>query len=279
MTLVLALGMVAISGCGGNANIAAPVNTPVLGSGNWLMYVNSANVPLQGNDLYPVNVPLRGSLAISGGTLAATLITNSGVGANCFPSPLAFTGTVSGSAVSLTPAPAEASLAIAATSQPVSIILGTYTCSSKSLGADTGSVFGTYVPSLTGTWTGSLADSNTFKPAPATAVTTSITQAAAASPIGSVRPGSYPLSGTIAMQNSSCIASGSATLNLDATQSYVTGEIVVISAATADNATSLQWAATLDDPTAATSMTRSTNARLSGTCNITFATGAQLKKQ
>jgi hypothetical protein len=67
----------------------------------------------------------------------------------------------------------------------------------------------------------------------------------------------FPLSGTITLTNP-CFPSGSATLTIDNTKSYVSGEFYAISANSADGTINFsvpaQLGTILPDPTAATSM-------------------------
>lgn len=267
--LSLATAMIAISGCGGGGTTTTLPQSLALNSGNWLFYVNSST---SATSSYPQNTPLRGAMSTSGSTITANLQVNDGVSTpNCFPNPLVLSGSTSGDAVALTPTPNNSALAIAASIEPGSILLGTYSCTSHGGGADNGTVYGTNVPSLSGSWSGSLY-SVTIVPGvgprySSMPLTASISQAAKSSS-NDFPAGSFALSGTVTLTSSACFSSGSASLTIDPTQSYITGEQVFIFAASADGNTTFNWGSdgntvSLDNPTTATSMTGNSNYGLS----------------
>jgi len=278
-TLILAASLVALSGCG-NSVKKAPATTAKLASGNWIFYVNSTTPPPVGAiDQYPTKLPLRGSLTTSSSALTIAVTTNGGIGAPCFPQNMSLAGTVDGSTAILTPTPNDSALTITASPEPVSILLGNYTCKSESVGVDNGTFFGTNVPALDGNWTGTLSDSNKFNGAPATGLTTALKQASTVLGPESNSPGAFALSGTVTVSNTQCFNSGSADLIVDNTLSYITGEQVSLTAVSADGNTVFHWNANLDDPSAATSMTLSSSASLQGnSCSIYFASTSSIKK-
>ena len=164
---------------------------------------------------------------------------------------------------------ANQQMTIAATINPGDNITGTYVESGTPAGnggaciADTGTVYGTVVPSLTGTWTGTLPgrDANVNQsPIASTAFSASFTQSSTASTTANalnIYPGTFPLSGSVTLTNASCFSAGNVTLPIDATASYVQGQTVVVSATSADKTLSFTFPApsnVLQDPTAATSV-------------------------
>jgi hypothetical protein len=103
---------------------------------------------------------------------------------------------------------------------------------------DSGTVYSTLVPSLAGSWSGTL---NSYSGG-SIGVTATIDQATAA------QDGTFPLSGTVTLNNSPCFTSGT----IDSTKSFVTGEKVALVATS--GGTSFTLDAVLSNPTLATVM-------------------------
>jgi hypothetical protein len=199
-------------------------------------------------------------------------------------------GEISGDTVTLTPTPTtppnNSNLTITGTIEPVSVLLNTYTCNFASSGttggtvADSGTVYGTNVPSLSGAWAGTLSDDSSFNGIPPVGVTMTLAQASTPSATNGTNlyPGTFALSGTMVFTSKTCFSSGPATLTIDNKQSYVTGELVNLVAK--NSATTFNWAATLTDPTSANAIGTFTNkaSLQSPTCRVTFSISAVLNK-
>jgi hypothetical protein len=209
-------------------------------------------------------------MAISDNTITANLnaktdpADNSKHFANCFGTTRAFSGTISGDSATLSPLKNDdLLLTITTTIEPGGILLGTYSCAPKTTGsADSGTVYATNVPSISGTWSGTLPGRAGTIYSPAiypTAVTASIVQSSSASPDNNP-PDSYSLSGTVTLENSHCFTSGSSVQTIDPTQSYIAGDEIFITSSSADGSEGFTWGLnssypiTLDNPTLATAM-------------------------
>jgi len=291
--LLLTTALMTVSGCtGGKAPVIA--DPPTLHSGNWLMIVNSNTST---SDLYPQNKYYRGTLESTGNTVSANLSLSSATSANCFPDLLALTGSLSNDVVTLTPIPNDSNLTIASTIKPGGIFLGTYNCTSQGAGADNGTVYATSIPLISGVWSGTLAESvSTWVPSSSggtisttyyeTGAAATIVQSSVAAPSDSNRvpPYSYALSGTVTLTNSTCFNSGSSTLAIDSTMSYINGEQVFISAASDDGTEGFTWGTSqrpipLDDPTTAASMLNPSNfAVFSDSCRFDTYYSTSLSK-
>jgi hypothetical protein len=292
--LLLGTALITISGCtGGKAPVVADPST--LNSGNWLMIVNSITST---SDLYPQNRHFRGTMEAASNAVSANLSLSDEQSANCFPDSLVLSGSISSNTVTLTPVPNDSDLTITATVNPGGILLGTYNCTSQGAGADNGTVYATNIPPISGVWSGTLPESvSTWVPNPSgggTISTTNYTIGAAATIIQSstpapsdssrIPPYSFALGGTVTLTNSTCFISGSSTLTIDSTQSYINGEQVFISAVSADGTEGFTWGTSqrpisLDDPTTALSMLNPSNfSAFSGSCRFDTYYSASLTK-
>ncbi|MFZ1086532.1 MAG: hypothetical protein WAN35_16330 [Terracidiphilus sp.] len=239
MTLILAAVMMTVTGCAKDPSTGASTQI-ALNSGNWLLYANSS-VTANSSPSYPHNMPIRGILTVSGNAISTNLAVNNGVSLPCFQNPFDPSGEVSGGSVTLAPPSDKSNLAISATIEPGSILLGTYNCSPQQGNADNGTIYGVNVPSLTGSWSGTApyvlqvysGGVVTSKDYPVV-VTASIQQASFSSPINGLP--AFSLSGTVTLTSSYCFVSGASNMTIDPSQSYVSGDIVDI-IASASNGT------------------------------------------
>lgn len=271
MAISASMLAITIAGCAANGKQSQTGSVATLQSGNWIAIGRSSDTAK--SDGY-----LRGNLTVSGSSVA-TVWYEDGLPAYqptlCVPqlSTASFTGQVASAAATLQWTSAattyQASSTVTATIEPDGTLLGTYAGTGQC--TDTGTFYAAYVPAITGTWTGTLTDSNTSSGHPATTISGSITQAAATSGVSGVIPGSYALSGTVAVSNVACFSGSAVSLTVDATNSYVSGEEVYLVAYSQDLSTSFVWTGSLDDPTTALSMSQNGTALLSGSCSISFA--------
>lgn len=286
LVLCLVTVLMGIPGCAGLGNSSSPPLTATLAAGNWLFFVDSSFFTLP----HLRNVPLRGALTTTGNTVTANLVTSSVIGAPCFSESLILSGSTSGNTVTLAPPvpvtkpptpPDTSDLSITTTLQPASILLGTYTCTSVKAGLDSGTVYGTYIPPVSGTWTGTVpgvASNSNALPPPPTAMSASFLQST--TPVGTNNPIAIPqafgLSGTVTLINPTCFPTGPAVLTIDQTQSYITGEHLVVYARSTDLLTSFSYVGGLDDPTAATTASLQSGflyGNGNGICRFTFNGG------
>lgn len=241
--LLLAAALIAMSACGSGGASQSAGAAPSLTAGNWLFIENSTAYPGSAQAYF------RGPLQTSGNSISASLSYSANInynsGNDCWPAStvVAFSGTTSGGTADLTSAATDGQvMTITGTVNPGGSFDGTYTKPGGPSGVNTcsddnGTIYGTAVPPLDGNWSGTLSplgNGNTY------GVTASVSQAASA------QQGIYPLSGSLAFANNSCFTSGT----IDSTQSYVTGERVVIVANSATSSVVLNGS--LVNPTLAT---------------------------
>ena len=261
--LVFGTSAAIISGCssGGTSMPVAP--TPTLKSGNWLIVETGVSVlsAANGGGSEVFNANLRGPLTISGGTITGNLSSND-------QPPLAYSGTTSGDTVSLTSAPDfnGESYKLAGAINSNGTVLGTYSLENGYNGlTSTGTLYGTNIPAIAGSWNGTLPGG--FSGAsqyPASTISANLTQASSASIINDVS--AFVISGTFALTNSSCTGPGSVNLIIDPTASYISGDLLVFSAASADGTESFTWSSRLDNPTLATATSNGTFALSAPNC-------------
>ncbi len=180
-TLVGAL-IVALSGCGGT-NLA-------LTQGNWSVAATSST---------PANsFSVGGNLTQTGSTVSGTMYVS---GSACFDSsqPVTITGTVKGSRVTLTSAAVAGQVITVSATGTASSLTGTYAVAGGQCDGDQGTVTANAVPSLSGTWNGTVLVSS----APVT-MSIALTQAATAS-----TDGTFALSGTVTYTGSVCSSTAS----------------------------------------------------------------------
>lgn len=261
--LILTATVALISGCSGKSTSTPPVTTPTLKSGNWLLVETGVSVlsAASGGGSEAFNANLRGSLTFTGDAITGSL-------SGSDQTPVAYTGTVSESTVTLNSTPDfnGQSFVLTGSINPNATILGTYTIEDGYNGlTSNGTMYATNVPAITGTWTGTLpggfSGSSTY---PVSTLSVSLTQAATASVINNVS--AFALSGTASFSNTACTSTTPLALTLDPTASYVSGDEFVFTAYSADFTQSFSWTSRLDNPTLATATSNGTFALSASTC-------------
>lgn len=300
VVVFVAAVLTGMSGCGGGGSVtlsggqtSATGGTQGLTAGNWLLTAVS-QVPDQNGNNRPYTY-IRGALP-SANSVAATLRPSAGclttyTISGFFPDPVPFSGSISGNSITLTSASVNGAVTtITGTIANGTNITGTYTSvggpnsyvfGNSLCNGDQGTIYGTLVPAITGTWTASTSsasgplanyapdpihggqgptycggnlDPATCGPNPAAdtiSVTASVLQATTAN-----SDGSFPLSGTVTLQASttsgnalSCYTSGG---TIDSTNSYIQGDSVniVVNA----NGPTVQLSGNLANPSTAIQM-------------------------
>jgi hypothetical protein len=250
----------ALAGCGSSNNMT-------LAQGNWSVAAISNgnavthNVRTQ-NGVTP-NVPsgtfyVGGNLTQSGSSVTGTMyFFNSCIDPS---TPVNFTGSVSGTKVTLTSASVEGEVitvvASGTTTSATSALTGTYTVSGGCDDGDTGTVTATAVAPISGTWAGSLSNCGAGRNGCVNAtISIDLTQATAVS-----ADGTFALTGNVTYTNSACSVSGTIT------GGSVTGQFVMLNVSTLDqnqgNGSFTYGLAQLDSPT--------TPANTTGTYSVTF---------
>ena len=222
--LSLLAGMVALSGCGANNNLA-------LMPGNWSMTA----VPSVGaaGTFY-----IGGNLAQTGTSLTGT---TSVVSSLCYsPSQtVAFTGTIKGNNVTLTSASVGGEvITVTATGTNGSftgtyIIAGGTTCDGQ-----TGTITASPVPSISATWSGPIASQGG-----SSTLAFTFTQATTAS-----SDGTFALTGTGTYTNNSCFKTATIT------SAFVIGPSIVVNGATDDGGNFSYTNVLLNNPASPTNM-------------------------
>ena len=179
--------------------------------GNWSVAATSSN-PAVGT------IHVGGNVTQTGSALSGSMFI---VGSMCFDvsQPVAFTGAVSGSNVTLTSADVNGQIFSVVATATSSSMSGTYSITGGCADGDSGSADGNLVPSITGTWNGTVVGSG------GSSVTLSVdlTQDTTAS-----ADGSFPLTGTLAYVGSTCSVSGTIS------NAFVAGSYVLINADTVE---------------------------------------------
>jgi hypothetical protein len=232
--LVLVAASLAMTACANGGAKTDPVPPPA--SGNWLFIETSTAHPD-----FPTPTYYRGPLQDANGTVTATLVYS---GSSCLPnSPVDFTGNASQNALTLTSGTDNGQvMTITGDINFDGTVVGTYSKpggGAASCSDDSGTVYGTAVPLLAGNWSGTLSRATNG----AINVTAALQQQSTAT-----SDGLYPLTGTVTFANDSCFTSGA----IDSTQSYITGEQVVIVATS--GASSLTLDGYLINPTLSTAI-------------------------
>jgi hypothetical protein len=191
LSLMAGFLTLALAGCGGSSNLG-------LTQGNWAFSASSTTLATISGPTFVVG----GNLTQSGNNLTGTMyVTQSG----CIPQQFVnFTGTVKGKNVTLTSASFGGKVISVTASGTKDSLSGTYTVTGDC--ADSGTVTATAVPSITGTWNGTITNVapgfNGNGLAQAT-LSVALSQATAAS-----EDGTFALSGTLTYTNSVCSVSG-----------------------------------------------------------------------
>jgi hypothetical protein len=180
--------LVVLSGCGS----VAKTDNLSLTAGNWTLTATSSGI----NGTFYIG----GNINQSGTSLSGTLYISNTL---CYDptAAVAFTGSVSGNNVTLTSASVNSQvITITATGTSGSALSGTYTLAGGSCASgDTGTIAAVVVPSLTGTWNGSVTGSGGSN----VTLSLALTQAAQAS-----SDGTFALTGTATYTGSTCSLTG-----------------------------------------------------------------------
>ena len=187
LSLLAGVLTMALAGCGGSSNLG-------LTQGNWAFSASStAPAKIVSGPTFVVG----GNLTQSGNNLTGTMyVTQSG----CIPQQfVSFTGTVKGKNVTLTSASFGGEVISVTASGSKDSLSGTYTVTGDC--ADSGTVTASAVPSISGTWNGTIP--NPTQGIAQATLSIALTQAATAS-----EDGTFALSGTLTYSNSVCSVSG-----------------------------------------------------------------------
>jgi hypothetical protein len=208
LSVLLATMALVLTAC--PAMTDGPLTT--LTPGNWSVTATSSS-----SGVGTINV--GGNLTQTGSALSGSMYV---VGSMCFDvsQPVAFTGTVSGTLVTLTSADVNGQVfSVMATSTDSSSLSGTYTTTGGCAGSDSGTATASAVPSISGTWSGPVIGTG------GSSVTLSMTVAQGAI---AASDGSFPLAGTLTYTGSSCSVSGTIT------NGFVAGSYILVNANTVE---------------------------------------------
>jgi hypothetical protein len=232
-------------GCG------AAVSNTSFTQGNWAFTATSTAAAIAASS--PTFV-LGGNLTQSGATLSGTLSVGNSL---CIsPQTLSFTGTVKGSDITLTSQAFDGNVISVTASGTKDSLSGNYTITGGC--ADKGTITAGAVPSISGTWNGTISNGGT-----GTGISVVLTQSATAS-----QDGTFALTGTLTYSGSDCTAPSTLTA------SSVTGNVVSISA----DSGFLYGPAALDSITSPKNMTGSYD-NTSDPCAATDGNPVTLTKQ
>jgi hypothetical protein len=209
---VAAIFVLALAGCGGSNNLG-------LTQGNWAFSATSTKAaPAISNTAFV----LGGNLTQSGTNLTGTMyVTQSGCIAPQFVN---FTGTVKDKNISLTSQTFGGQVITVAASGTKDSLTGTYTVTGEC--SDSGTVSANAVPSISGTWNGTISNVTASHGLGAAQATLSVALTQAATPS---EDGTFAMSGTLTYTNSVCSVSGTI-----ANGSLAGNYIVFINGATLD---------------------------------------------
>lgn len=209
-------------GCGeGSSSSSAPYSS--ISGGNWSLTATSKVT--SGPAFY-----LGGGLTQSGNVVSGTMVVISS-GSNC-PSlsgaAITFTGKFSSDTLTLTSANFSNQLVMVNAHGSGNSLTGTYSVAGGCADGDNGTIAASYLPSLTGTWTGTFMnpDGTTVPADPANPRAGAATASLALTQSDTATNGFFPLSGTF-NTNMDNVASGTIP---GTTAAYVMGTSVVISA-------------------------------------------------
>jgi hypothetical protein len=193
LSLLAGVLALALTGCGGTSNLN-------LTQGNWSVTATSTAAAQAVAPTFLIG----GNLTQNKSTVSGAMYI---VGSLCFPASqqIAITGTVKDKNVTLTTASFQSQvITVTATGTDPSTLTGTYAVVGGCDDGDKGTVAAVAMPSITGTWNGTLAPGSD-RPLGVAAVGLSVnlTQAATAS-----ADGTFALTGTVTYTNSSCSLSG-----------------------------------------------------------------------
>jgi hypothetical protein len=190
-SLLLGPLALALTGCGA----VAKHNDTKLAQGNWSVTATSSNPAIR-------TFQVGGNLSQSGNILSGTMYA---VGSLCFDvsQPISLTGTINGQQVTLASADINGQVfSVAAKATTDSVLHGTYTITGGCGSGDSGTADANAVPSISGTWGGSLIGSGGSQ----VALNIELTQ----NPVASA-DGSFALTGDLVYAGSSCSVNGTIT--------------------------------------------------------------------
>jgi hypothetical protein len=318
--VLLALALMAMSACGGSGGVKVSNTTSAaaangLTAGNWVLAATSQD-KIQSGSLQ--NTSLLGSLAPSGEAVSGMVRASAGClvsFANPIPEngiqyvPVSVSGSITGGNIVLTlqdePTPAngntQVTTTITGTISNGTNINGTYTSTGNQnsqygtsfqlCNGDYGTVWGTLVPPVTGTWNatwpnyGYTVTGNSIPTCNGgqdcttlvNPIADTVTVSATLDQENAAPDGSFPLSGTLTVQGLACTITEGA---IDDTQSYIYGDtFLIVANATDGSGTSIRLGSGhLPNPNTAIAI-QFGNPALTGTaCNNNYVTGGTLTK-
>jgi hypothetical protein len=241
LSLLAAVFALVLTGCGASNNLA-------LTQGNWSMTATKSG----GSVFY-----IGGNLTQSGTNLAGTMYV---VNSLCYSSSqtIAFTGTVKGNKVTLTSASVGGEVLSVTASGTAGSLTGTYgIAGGTNCNGQTGTIAANPVPSINGTWSGTIVDGNGD---PQAKFSIALTQAATAS-----ADGTFALTGNITYTGSTCSVSGT----VPAGSASIAGTYITMQGDTIEfdgtAGTFFYYPVSLNNPTSPTNM-QGTYTQTSGVC-------------
>ena len=233
--VVVAFLTLLIAGCGGNSSTPAPTPTPqqlVLTAGNWDFAAASSGGTnfLIGGNVVQTGTSVTGGLRV----VNSACITPS--------TPVSITGNISGQTATVTSATIASQTINASLTGSATALTGTYTITGTGCaGGDKGNITGVLVPSVSGTWKGTLISNTVANPG--VGVTASIVE-------GAPDPtGLFVITGAATYVGSPCFASGTS-----ATGSGMAGRTTDVLLKNDDGST-VEFIGFLNNPAAPTQMT------------------------
>lgn len=227
--LLIGIITLALAGCG------STVSNMAVTQGNWAFSaISTAPAKVQG---IATTFLLGGNLTQSGSTLSGTLSVQQD---NCISDQtLSFTGTVKGKDITLTSAAFDGNVISVTASGTKDSLSGNYTITGGC--ADQGTFTAAAVPSISGTWNGTLVNTGfgSGRGISNVGISVALTQAASAG-----EDGSFALTGTVTYTGSGCAEPSSLV------QASIAGSLVKIQANSG-----FGYVASLDSLTSPTSMT------------------------
>ena len=231
--LPLLAGVLALAGCGASNMSLTP--------GNWSMTAVPTGNGAIANTIFYVG----GNLSQAGDKVSGTMYF---VNSNCFSSAqtVTFSGSVKGSAVTLTSDSVGGEVVTVTASGTSSSLSGTYAITGgTTCDGDTGSLTAVPVPSISATWGGPILTQGGISHGGANAaLAINITQASNASP-----DGTFALTGGATFTNSSCSSTGTVS------DAFIAGPFLVVHGVTDDGGNFSYTNVLLNNPSSPTSMT------------------------
>jgi hypothetical protein len=241
LSLLAGVFALVLTGCGASNNLA-------LAPGNWSMTATTSGAP---------TFYIGGNLTQSGTKLAGTMYVANSL---CYsPSQtVAFTGTVNGSKVTLTSDSVGGEVLSVTATGTAGSLTGTYSIAGgTTCNGQTGTIAANPVPSINGTWSGTIVDGNGDAQAK---FSIALSEAATAS-----ADGTFALTGTITYTGSTCSVSGT----LPAGSGFIAGTYIVMQGNTIEfdgnPGNFIYYPVFLNNPTSPTNM-QGTYTQTSGAC-------------